>query len=190
MKKNKNSQFALCLMLVTVLNVLSAQENRLDERENLLSRREQILQEQIERHKKFIEELVKKNKEDKAQRAAELDSFKKKWKESLENKDLEIQKLREAKDERDAEKKKQFFSIYEKMEPKQAAKVLETLDRNLASELVSEMKAQRAAEILGKMSAEKAKEITEASLRKRQRHSQKVNQNTENSPIAPIGLAK
>jgi len=165
---------------------LSSEDNRIGlEQEKAISLREQAVKEQMERHQKTLDELMKKNQDLKASHKTDLAEVERKWAEVIKKKELEIQELKEKNDSQESEKKKQFLSIYEKMEPKQAAKILEGLDRNLASEIFSEMKVQRGAEILGKMNAETAKEITEISLGKR--HSRQVNKNTEDNPIAPIG---
>lgn len=177
---------AAWVFLGAVLVSSPAQCNEMEEREKQLSLREQALQDQLQRHKTFVDELIKRNELEKAQRARELADFKKKWEEALAKKDFEIKNLKQANESQNIEKKKQFLSIYEKMEPKKAAKIIETLDRKLASEVVSEMKAPRAAEILGKVSAEVAKEITELSLK--ERHSRQVNRKKEDSPNAPSGL--
>lgn len=186
MKARSYNFFAISVLLGSILFSGAALCNDIEGREKQLSLREQALQEQLQRHKTFVDDLMKKNAVEKAQRSRELADLKKKWEEALAKKDLEIKSLKQANESQNIEKKNQFLSIYEKMEPKKAAKIIETLDRKLASEVVSEMKAPRAAEILGKVSAEVAKEITELSLK--ERHSRQVNKIKENSPNSPIGL--
>ncbi|MFM8269322.1 MAG: MotE family protein [Pseudomonadota bacterium] len=160
----------------------------LDQREKKLQEREQALLEQLSRHEKTIQELrvaveKEKNASEERLKAQEIS-----WKKRI----LEMEKeLKSKTEELNTSREKQltnFLGIYEKMEPKQAAKVLESTDAKLATQIITQMKAQRAAEVLAKMSPEKARVITEAGLMKQKKTvSQKVNEVTENSPIAPIG---
>lgn len=173
------------LLFFFVLALFASRETAGNDQEKAMSLREQAVKEQMERHQKNLDQLMKENQELKVGHKKDLAEIERKWAEVVKKKELEIQELKEKNESQESEKKKQFLSIYEKMEPKQAAKILEGLDRKLASEIFSEMKVQRGAEILGKMNAETAKEITEISLNKR--HSRQVNKNTEDNPIAPIG---
>lgn len=173
--------FLLSVMLLSSIGLPKSVE----EREKEISMREQAMSEQVVRHKKYIDQLIEEHKKEQKAKSEKIRELEIKLSSMIKEKKIEIEKITKKNEEQQIERRSQFLSIYEKMEPKRAAKILENIERKIASEIISEMRPQRAAEILGKMSPDTAKEITENSLSKKD--SRRVNNNKENSPIAPIG---
>jgi flagellar motility protein MotE (MotC chaperone) len=140
------------------------------------------------RHEKVIQDLKSSLAKERSSSEEKMRSQEVAWKKRLQEMEKELKLKSEELDGARERQLASFLGIYEKMEPKQAAKVLESTDVKLATQIITQMKPQKAAEVLAKMSSERAKLITESGFAKAKKtNSQKVNEGTENSPIAPIG---
>jgi flagellar motility protein MotE (MotC chaperone) len=182
---------ALFFVALTCAQIVLATESKftsLEDREKKLQEREQAVQDQMARHEKMIQDLKTSLAKERSTSEEKMRSQEAAWKKRLQEMEKEL-KLKS--EELDVSRERQlasFLGIYEKMEPKQAAKVLESMDLKLATQIITQMKPQKAAEVMAKMSSERAKLITESGFAKAKKtNSQKVNEVTENSPIAPIG---
>ncbi len=164
-------------------------ENELVVRARDLASKEALVKEQVSRSEKIISELkqklAQKEEELKTKSLSSDEQVKSKmvkieeehkrkiaqleedYKQKLARKDKEL-KAKEAMIAKIKDNRAETYrSLYEKMEPKQAAKILNDLDINLAGQILGGMKNDKAAEILAKMTSERAKLLTERAVPKR-----------------------
>jgi len=184
----KTGLLALALAFSHLAFPSEATLSSLDQREKKLQEREQAVQDQLTRHEKVIQELKESLAKEKSASEEKLKTQEASWKKKIQEMEKELKAKTEELDGARERQLASFLGIYEKMEPKQAAKVLESTEVKLATQIITQMKPQKAAEVLAKMSPERARLITESGFAKAKKtNSQKVNEVTENNPIAPIG---